>query len=163
MTLKPLTTAAPVRRVNALLFALVFGLWVQILLPIEWTTARCGPGELQLPWAAYGTPFPFMMFSGVSSMEFDYVPWVLALNIAVLAAIMSIGFYRFKFLTSAWNLAWLLPTLIFGVLGLSVPLVMPVEELGYGDRVALSEFRPIGIGYGSYDCSPSMFWFQPGK
>lgn len=142
-----------------MLAAVATSLVLVVLVEIEWTTATCGPGELDQPYAAYGMPLPYRMWSGVSSMEFDYLPWALGANCTILAALVWLILYRLPIRWTAWHLLWIVPLALAGALPLSVVNTWPVSVLGGGQPVALGQFRPVGLGYSGYDCTPSPYWF----
>lgn len=139
--------------------AFTIALAATILVEIEWTTANCGPGELDQPYAAYGTPLPYRMWSGVSSMQFDFIPWALGVNIALFAGVVWLLLRKLPIRWSVWHMVWIVPLAMFGILLLSVVNNWPVAALGGGQPVAITQFRPVGLGYGGYNCTPSSFWF----
>jgi hypothetical protein len=145
------------------LAALVIAILVQIFLPLNWTTAQCGTAEMANPFAAYGTPLPYMMWSGVSSLEYDYVIWTLIFNLVALTALGFAVLSKFPFFGRIWNLAWLFPGAVIGGLLLWVPLFWSVDALGGVNPINMADFRPVGIGVQSYDCTASPYWFPQKK
>lgn len=133
---------------------------VQVWAPIEWSTARCGiGGDFDQPFAAYGTPLPYMMWGSGSSMEYEWLPWALVANLLVLTIFAWFILRRFRFRRGALNLVWIAPVIALAMMFWNAFLVNPVPALGYGDRITLAEFRPVGIGGHRYDCTPSPYWF----
>jgi hypothetical protein len=142
------------------LAALAIALFTEIFLPLNWTTARCGTGALDQPYAAYGIPLPHMMWSGVSSIEFDYLPWILSFNLAALTGAVFAVLRKFPFFGSGWNLVWICPATVIGYFLIWVPLSFPVEALGGAEPITLLDFRPVGIGQQGYECTASPYWFS---
>ena len=57
------------------------------LVPFAWWHPYCdrmddGPG-----YFGYGLPFPFRAFSGVSSLEYNFLPWVYLLDLVLITAL----------------------------------------------------------------------------
>jgi hypothetical protein len=141
------------------LAAVAIALLIENFLPLNWTSAQCGAGESDQPYAAYGSPLPYMMWSGVSSLEFDYLPWVLAFNLAALTGFAFAVFRKFSIFGNGWNLAWIFPATVSGAFLMFVPLSFPVDTLGGVEPIDVLDFRPVGIGEHGYDCAVSRYWF----
>lgn len=142
--------------------AIALGCFFVVFLSIEWTSASCGPGELQQPYAVYGFPLPYARWSGVSSMEFVYLRWILIANVLVTSGFIFIALRLVRLKGSGWHVLWAFPLLIFSLFIGSAVLSVPVANLGYGySDVPLTSFRPVDIdfAFGDYECTPSLYWF----
>ncbi len=54
------------------------------LFTVEWSTPYCNDPRDGPSYAAYGFPFPYERFSGVSSLHFDFAPHIFWLDMAAL-------------------------------------------------------------------------------
>lgn len=172
MTDEPLVNTR-LRR-TALLFTMGAAATSATTLMLEWSSPYCNKPEDGPAYAAFGAPFPFLRFGGASSEEYDFMPHIYALDIALLAAVIwpAVRFAAAR-LAPHWPKV---AAAIFGlggvVLCLLTGLVVTVEMSSRGWRPvvsianppwdAYSEFRPIGFTIGPhYDCTPSAYWFKP--
>lgn len=147
-----------------LLAALAIAININVWLPIEWTTAKCNGGyELGQPFAAYGIPFPFMLWGGGSSMEYEWVETPFFANLVILTVAAFLAMQRLRFKWRWLHLFWIAPANLIGLFFLSAILVHTVDHLGYDQPIAWDEFRPVGIGGDGYECTPSPYWFPKTK
>ncbi len=145
-------------------------LWADLLFSIGWTFRACTP----LPgvnWgsgeAAYGLPFPYYQWSLVSSMEYNWIPWIFALNLLLLTALVwwPAQLVACRLRHPAWGwvmLALGLVGLALQALKISAIMVSTTDSFRAGEgRQTLTQLRPIGLylGANGYDCMPSPFWF----
>ena len=170
------------RRLNVFIrdpaFPLTLGLagWLEAVFTIEWSFPYCTNQEDGPASAVFGMPLPYVRWSGVSSMEYFYMPSIFVLNIIILFAIAfpfvswavkrvastdqsrRRGMLRFAGLTlllsvGAWNI----------LLVQSGFYKVPVSTIASGYET-YSEFRPVRFTFKRlhYDCTPSGYWFKDG-
>lgn len=156
--------------VPAVLLTLGFVLWFQDIFTIEWTSAKCSDPVDGPVHAAWGMPLPYVQWSGVSSLEYFWMPLILVLNIVLLFAVFYplISWairkiekrYVRRIIGSVGTLLIILDALLFAFKIYVGIFKIPVENIT-DDFAAYSELRPVGFGYSSlrYDCTKSEFWF----
>jgi hypothetical protein len=150
--------------------ALAIALWVELFFTIGWTFAACTPvsgtnygfGE-----SAYGLPFPYFQWSSVSSMEYGWIPWIFALNVVLLtlAAWPLVRWLSRRLRRPQWG--WLALALLVAIVAIQAMrintfLVFSTDAFRGGEfDLALTDLRPAALyfGGGSYECTPSPFWF----
>jgi hypothetical protein len=156
------------RRHVSLLLALGCALAIEAFLPLSWSRPYCMSQSDGPDFAAVGIPLPYQTYSGVSSMEFFFMPHVYIFNLAVLTALLlpvarliaqrpcvSLQFQSIAALGGAAAI----------VVGLGVVAVFvttgtwrPVGSIG-SDFGKYREYRPVGLAYSGVDCLPSNSWF----
>lgn len=159
--------------VPTILLTLGVVLWFQDIFSIEWTSAPCGSpvdGPVQ---AAWGMPLPYVRWSGVSSLEYFWMPVVFILNIiflfAILYPLVSLLIWKSgsierlwvrRFVGSVGAILIALNALLFAFQIYVGLLKIPVENIS-DDFTAYSELRPVAFGYKSlrYGCTQSEYWF----
>ncbi|MBV9928892.1 MAG: hypothetical protein JOZ96_28025 [Acidobacteria bacterium] len=171
------------KRLNAIIrdpaFLLTLGLagWFEAVFTIEWSFPYCSSLEDGPASAVYGMPLPYIRWSGVSSMEYIYMPSILIVNLVILSAI--------GFPLVSWAVRKVAPpgqggrrrllsfagvVLLLGVGAWTALLVqsgfykISVANIAHGGYEAYSEFRPVRFTFKDlhYDCTPSTFWFKDG-
>ncbi len=144
----------------------------EMLITVEWSFPYCNDPQDGPASAVYGMPFPYERWSGASSLQYDFVPHLYILNLAVLCAATWPLFRR---LSRRWpdlsdrRMAAVglgLFILVGGWHGfcLSSNLWSPVLSLERAPYDSYCELRPVGVALimgRHYDCSPSSFWFGP--
>jgi hypothetical protein len=148
---------------------------------IEWTHPLCQNQSDGPVNAAYGFPFPFVQWPGVTSLEYDFMPHIYALNMTILVLalyplvrivtnqIARITIAHRVNMIAGWSIG--IVVLCFEVLHISV-FFRPVLSIGsiYDDRPypatthGLSyywSYRPVSITTEvlRYSCTPSTYWF----
>ncbi len=162
-------------RFAIVLFAVGLVFWLEAFFTVEWSSPYCTSQEDGPTFAAFGLPFPYMRFTGVSSLEYLFMPQVYLLNIILLSAIsfpcIRWAFARFSlaiqsrhlFLIGTVGLLLLLSrVMVIGFL-LTAGLLRPTPSIGSGHE-PYTDFRPVGFSLqdGHYQCKPSRFWFPDG-
>jgi hypothetical protein len=152
-------------------------LWLENLITIEWSYPYCLSQSDGPAYAAYGMPFPYLMSTGVTSLEYEFMPHVYILNVIVLSLLILPA--------ARWVLKRVVPresTLLQGaiggvgclllsanfafiILGLSIGYLRPTTSIGLEGYYSYSDFRPVRAGLngsGAASCTPSPAWFPNG-
>ena len=158
-------------------FLLAFGvvMCLESLCTIEWSFPYCSSQEDGPAAAVFGMPFPYIQWSGVSSLEYDFIPLVYVLNVLALLAL-------------AWPLTRLLLRffverrngirIVLGTIGLAVALVVlagiafligvgvwqPTASIRLYRQDTYFDLRPLRFTINDlhYECTPSHAWFPNG-
>lgn len=170
------------RRLNVFIRApalpLTLGLvgWLEAVFTIEWSFPYCTNQEDGLASAVFGMPLPYVRWSGVSSMEYIYMPSIFVVNIAILFAITfpvvtwavnrvaSPDRSRRRGMLRVMGLALLLSVSAWNILLVQSGLYrLPVSTIASGYET-YNEFRPVRFTFKDlhYDCTPSSYWFKDG-
>jgi hypothetical protein len=176
MLLKGLKQVSVIIRHPALPLTLGLVGWFEAVFTIEWSFPYCSSLEDGPASAVFGMPLPYIRWSGVSSMEYFYMPSILIVNILILFAIAFPFVYwavkkvaapeqrtRRRMLSFAGLIlllsisAWTFHLVRSGVYKIPVSTVA-------SDYETYSEFRPIRFTFKDlhYDCTPSNYWFGDG-
>jgi hypothetical protein len=151
-------------------FLLAFGvvMCLESLCTIEWSFPYCSSQEDGPAAAVFGMPFPYIRWAGASSLEYDFMPLVYALNVLVLFAL-------------AWPLTRLLLwsfverrsgiRTALGTIGLALTLVVlagiafligvgawqPTASIGLYGQDTYFDLRPLWFTINDlhYECTPS--------
>jgi hypothetical protein len=139
---------------------------------IEWSFPYCSSQEDGPAAAVFGMPFPYIRWAGASSLEYDFMPLVCALNVLALLAL-------------AWPLTRLLlrsfgersrgMRIVLGIIGLALALVVsagiafaisvgawqPTASIAPDGRDTYFDLRPVRLTMNDlhYECTPSQAWF----
>jgi hypothetical protein len=159
-------------------FLLTLGLvgWLEAIFTIEWSFPYCSSQADGPASAVFGMPLPYIRWSGVSSMEYIYMPSVLIVNIVILSAIAFpfVSWAVKKVASPNQGKRRRMLSLAGAVLLLSIGAwttlliqsglyKIPVSTIasGYGPY---SEFRPVRFTFKDlhYGCTPSNYWFKDG-
>jgi hypothetical protein len=153
-----------------LAFGVVMGL--ESLCTIEWSFPYCSSQEDGPAAAIFGMPFPYIRWAGASSLEYDFMPLVFALNVLALLAL-------------AWPLTGLLLRFFaetrrgirtaLGTIGLVLALVVlagvafligvgawqPTASMRLYGQDTYFDLRPLRFTMNDlhYACTPSHAWF----
>jgi hypothetical protein len=155
-------------------FLLAFGvvMCLESLCTIEWSFPYCSSQEDGPAAAVFGMPFPYIQWGGVSSLEYDFMPLVYALNVIALLAL-------------AWPLTGLLLRpfgerrsgirIALGTIGLALALVVlastafligvgawqPTASIRLDGQDTYFDLRPLRFTMNDlhYGCTPSHAWF----
>ena len=159
----------------SLVAALILAAWFDFLVTLEWSYPYCMQASDGPAYPAAGFPFPYAVASQASSLEFLFMPHVLALNLLLIGAAV---YPLVRFLSSA-VVAWpaqrrlklgvlvFLGASIFLIRGLSLTLGHPVLSIGDGSYLVYGDLRPVGITssdlvHSKRACKASGFWFPDG-
>jgi hypothetical protein len=159
-------------RGSSFLLALGLVMGLELMCTIEWTFPYCSLQDDGPAAAIFGLPFPYIRWSGVSSLVYEFMPWVYALNVLTL-------------LVLAWPLTWLfLRTfgarrrrlrIALSTIGLALALIV---SAGIAQLIVVGAWQPTASMrlYGQdtyydprpvrftlmdlhYECTPSQTWF----
>jgi hypothetical protein len=153
---------------------------LQYVLSLEWSLPICQNASEWVDSAALGFPFPYMKWSGVSSMQYDMMPHVYALNMLIIAAVifllmrkmyarvLPVAKNKTRIAISFLSLLFLALVLILSVWLFQTHTLIPVMNIAQDEKGAnYQDYRPIGWAIESdesdYNCKPSDFWFAEGK
>jgi hypothetical protein len=141
---------------------------------MEWSFPYCSSLEDGPAPAVFGFPLPYHHPSMVTSLTDVFVPWLFALDLALVAAMCvvlgslsgrSAGRNRERLgrAARAGGVLLLIVAAAIEVLELAGGARLPVASLGDG-YLAASELRPIAVRalHRPRECSPSTFWFPGG-
>ena len=159
-------------------FLLTLGLvgWLEAIFTIEWSFPYCSSQADGPASAVFGMPLPYIRWSGVSSMEYIYMPSILIVNIVILSAIAFpfVSWAVKKVASPNQGKRRRMLSLAGAVLLLSIGawttfLVqsghykIPVSTIASGYET-YNEFRPIRFTFKDlhYECTPSKYWFEDG-
>ena len=159
----------------SLVAALILAAWLDLLATIEWSYPYCTQPSDGPAYPAAGFPFPYAVASQASSLEFLFMPHVLALNLLLISA-AAYPLVRFLNRTTVagptlrrlWLVALaFLGISIFVIRGLSLTVAHPVLSIGDGSYLTYGDLRPVAITtsdvvHSKRACSASGFWFPGG-
>jgi hypothetical protein len=162
---------ALLRRHVSLLLALGCAFAIEAFLPLSWSRPYCMSEADGPDYAAVGIPLPYQTYSGVSSMEFLFMPHIYIVNLAVLTVLLwpvarLIARYprvspKIQSIAALGGAAAVVVGLACSVLLLAIGAWRPVGSIG-SDLGTYREYRPIGLAHSEVDCVPSKFWFPGG-
>jgi hypothetical protein len=130
---------------------------------VEWSIPDCSiPGDGPL-YALFGSPFPFITFSGASSMRFNFAPHLFLMDVMLVvllfAPVVGAVFRRLpRWISRGLGVvaaaALLCAVCWGGILG-HVDFLRPTSDISRPPRVTYSSMRPVGVAFGvHYDCTP---------
>ena len=160
-------------RIASAMLAFGMAFLVEGLVTIDWSYPYCSGPDSGPAWSVAGMPLPDMVYSGVSSLEYLFMPHVYALNLLLLAIPLYLACQRFfshrlKFRAGALGAIAVITILLPAVLlSLSIysRFLIPVSTIADGGFMRYGELRPVSFGLKpgrSGDCIPSPFWFPQG-
>lgn len=149
---------------------------LQSFYTVEWSFPYCSSQADEPASAVFGMPLPYIQWSGVSSLEYEFMPLVYLLNVLLLLAlalpIASLLLRRLPVRLSRIRTG-------LGLAGLTVALVVtavvahlvsigawrPTWSLAHPGYYKYADFRPIRLTTNDlhYDCTPSPSWFPEGR
>lgn len=148
--------------------ALILG--ANTIFALEWSHPYCNNPTDGPAWAAYGFPFPYRRFSGITSLSSTIMPHVLLLNLLLLAALAWPLARRAERRLARMSRFAVALIAIPGFLVLLLGLAFVGTDIAFGffvtDTLSYSDsywtYRPV-IRFGGHmtDCTPSEFWFGP--
>lgn len=164
-------------RYPALLLTLGLAGWFEAVFTIEWSFSYCSSQEDGPASAVFGMPLPYIRWSGVSSMEYFYMPSIWIVNVLILSAlafpfvswvvkqVASPNQGRRRSMLSFAGLVLLLSICAYTTLLVQSGLYkIPVSNIAHDGSETYSEFRPVRFTFNDlhYDCTPSTYWFKDG-
>src|SRR4051794_18181766 len=87
MLLDRLRRLNPITRHPSFLLTLGLVGWLEAIFTIEWSFPYCSSQEDGPASAVFGMPLPYIRWTGVSSMEYEFMPSILIVNIVILSAV----------------------------------------------------------------------------
>lgn len=152
--------------------AFILALGLDSLVTVEWSYPYCMDSSDGPAHPAVGFPLPYAVASPVSSLEFDFTPHVLVLNLLLLSALFWPVARLLKRAISdhvvlrriAIGLLIVLGVGILGIRGMALTFGDAVVSFGNGAYLAYGDLRPVGITsfdlvFSKRQCRPSEFWF----
>jgi hypothetical protein len=162
-------------RRSALLLALGIVMCLQSFYTIEWSFPYCSSQADGPASAAFGMPLPYIQWSGVSSLEYDFLPLVYILNVLLLLMLAwpitslllrKLPEKRSSIRTGLGLVGIALAFLVTAgvVLLVSIGAWRPTSSLTRKGYYSYSDFRPIRFTVNNlhYYCTPSPAWFPNG-
>lgn len=159
-------------------FLLTLGLigWVEAIFTIEWSFPYCSSQEDGPASAVFGMPLPYIRWTGVSSLEYIFMPSIFIVNLLILFVIASPFIFwavkkvaapeqrRRRRMLSFAGLILFLSISFWTILLERVGVYRPVSTIGDEAYGRYSQFRPVRISFNDlhYDCTPSNYWFKDG-
>lgn len=151
-------------------WAVFLTLFFNSFLSLEWSYPYCNNPDSGPAYAAFGLPLPYTQFSGVSSMEYLFMPLAYIINVIILGLLFyfSTRFVLNKVFKHSYIIGIGLSVAgsALAILSLIMELLMAVSMyavivVSIGDDIyhPYTSYRPVGIGTTHYDCKPSEFWF----
>jgi hypothetical protein len=158
-------------------FLLAFGvvMCVESLCTIEWSFPYCSSQEDGPAAAVFGMPFPYIWWSGVSSLEYDFMPLVYALNVLALLAVAwpltrrllrSFGERRSGIRAALGTIGLALALVVLAGIAflIGVGAWRPTAFIGLYGQDTYFDLRPLRFTINDlhYECTPSHAWFPNG-
>jgi hypothetical protein len=134
---------------------------------LEWSFPYCNRQEDGPASAVFGLPFPYERWSGATSLQYEFMPHLYALNLVLW---LCLAWPLFRVLTRTRAVHRLRLVIVGALLCAAIvvwkTLVLvegawqPVRSITHAPYDAYGELRPVGIALGRhYECTPSAFWF----
>lgn len=130
---------------------------------VEWSFPYCSDPVDGPAYALFGSPLPFITFSGVSSMRFDFAPHIFIIDVTVIslffAPVVGAVFRRLpRWINRGLGVvaaATLLCAVCWGGILAHVDFLRPTSDISSPPWVTYSSMRPVGLAFGvHYDCKP---------
>lgn len=163
---------SPMRKGGLLsLAALILAMCLEFLITLEWSYPYCTQPSDGPAYPVVGFPLPYAVASHVSSLEFFFMPHVVALNLLLIStALYPLIFFLNQFIAanSALKVLGLVAFFFLGIAALmirgpSFSVGVPVWSIGDGP-VIYGDLRPVGftsfeVVHSKRKCRSSRFWF----
>jgi hypothetical protein len=148
--------------------------WVEKLVTLEWSYPYCGVLDNGEAAAVHGFPLPYEQAFIAGSASDLFIPWLYAVNLAVIAGgallllrplasrLAARNPRRWKFVSGTAAALLLVPAVALDVFALSIGVWHPVSSFSGSPRY--SELRPVAVRVlgRPRNCTASPFWF-PGR
>ena len=159
-------------RWSSFLLALGIVMCLEALCTIEWSFPSCSSQEDGPAAAVFGMPFPYIQWGGVSSLEYDFMPLVYALNVLALLALFwpsirhLLGLFaeRRSGIRTALGASGLALALVVSagiVFLIGIGAWQPAAHVGLYGEDRYFDLRPLRFTLNDlhYECTPSQAWF----
>jgi hypothetical protein len=159
-------------RSSSFLLALGGVMCLESLYTIEWSFPYCSSQEDGPAAAVFGMPFPYIRWGGASSLEYDFMPLVCALNVLALLALAwpltrlllrSFGERRNGIRIALGTIGLALALFVFaGIASLiGVGAWQPTTSIRLYGQDTYFDLRPLRFMRIDlhYECTPSQAWF----
>jgi hypothetical protein len=159
-------------RSSSFLLALGVVMCLESLYTIEWSFPYCSSQEDGPAAALFGMPFPYIRWGGASSLEYDFMPLVCALNVLALLALVwpltrrllrSFGERRSGIRIALGSIGLALALFVFaGIASLiGVGAWQPTASIRLYGQDTYFDLRPLRFMRIDlhYECTPSQAWF----
>jgi hypothetical protein len=159
-------------RSSSVLLALGVVMGFESLYTIEWSFPYCSSQEDGPAAAVFGMPFPYIRWGGTSSLEYDFMPLVCALNIL---ALLALAWPFTRLLLRSFGERASGTRIVLGTIGLALALVVsagiafpisvgawrPTAFIAPDGRGTYFDLRPVRLTTNDlhYECTPSQAWF----
>jgi hypothetical protein len=164
---------------SCLLLSLMMAILLQYFFSLEWSLPVCQNTAEWVDSAALGFPFPYMKWSGVSSMQYDVMVHIYAFNVLIITAVIFIFLRKIyaqvlpatknktHIAISFLSLLCLILVLVLSILLFQNQGLTSVMNIAHSENGAqYMDYRPVGWAIQSdvsdYNCKPSDFWFVEG-
>jgi hypothetical protein len=145
--------------------------WVEKLVTVEWSYPYCGVLDNGEAAAVHGFPLPYEQAFIAGSASDLFIPWLYAVNLAVIAGGVLLLLRpllsrfeasnprRWKFGLGAAAALLLVPAVALDVFALSIGVWHPVSS--FSGSPHYSELRPVAVRVlgRTRNCTASPFWF----
>jgi hypothetical protein len=159
-------------RWSSFLLALGIVMCLEARYTIEWSFPSCSSQEDGPAAAVFGMPFPYFQWGSVSSLEYDFIPLVYALNVLALSALFwplirhllrSFAGRRSGIRTAlgASGLALALVVLVGISFLIGIGAWRPTAHMRLYGQDTYFDLRPLRFTLNDlhYECTPSQTWF----
>ncbi|MFI4940184.1 MAG: hypothetical protein ACHP7O_07580 [Burkholderiales bacterium] len=163
-----------IKKIVAGSWAICFAIILNSICTAEWSSPYCNVQDDGPSQAAFGFPFPYIAWGGVSSEEYLFMPTAYVFNIALLGIVFFFGVRAGLRSIAIRGPAWYQAFSWFGF-GLALLMLcleaftafsgssVFVKSIG-NEYNPYNSYRPVGVSIGRhYECRPSAFWFDDEK
>lgn len=163
---------ARVRVLLGILAALGAAWWFENLATLEWAYPYCGILDNGEAAGVVGFPLPYRESVIAASATTSFIPWLYAINLAVIAAGVFVVLHPVARRLGAWKplvsertigavAALLLATAVaIEAFAISIGISLPVSSFSGVDQY--STLRPVQVVFGPpRNCTASPFWYPP--
>jgi hypothetical protein len=147
-------------------------LWIEKMVILEWSYPYCSILDDGEAAAVFGFPLPYEQVYIAGSASSSFIPWLYAVNIAVISGsvlllLRPLAFRMRALIPRLWNLAsgataaFLLITAIYlEVFALSIGVWSPTSS--FSENLYYSQLRPVSVHVlrRPRNCTASPFWFS---
>ena len=145
---------------------------MEAIFTVEWSYPYCTNPNSGPAFPVTGMPLPYKIYSGVSSVEYFFMPHVYAANLLLLAAMaypiirqLGVGGSVRAGVVGFLGLGCKVLVSASLILSLSIRSLIPVGTIVNSGFMKYQELRPISFGFSTNsaaECKASHFWFPQG-